>query len=148
MSRFRQARSCRRCPQRAWENRHEDGIWTYRLEDVWTGVQDCYANLRNAVLENYGVELHKIGSIGFSGMMHGYMAFDEHGSLLVPFRTYRNTITEQASSELTRLFQFNIPQRWSIAHLHQAILNGEPHVGQIQDVLSTGDRRLDFHSGV
>lgn len=114
-----------------WENRYEKGVWTYSLEDVWTGLQASYASLREEVLAQYGVPLRTIGALGFSAMMHGYMAFDSAGSLLVPFRTWRNTTTGQAAAELTALFQFNIPQRWSIAHLYQAILNGEPHVGQI-----------------
>ncbi len=114
-----------------WENRYENGVWTYSLEDVWTGLQESYRNLYNDVLEKYGVPLRTIGAIGFSAMMHGYMAFDQAGELLAPFRTWRNTITGPASEELTALFQFNIPQRWSIAHLHQAILNNEPHVKDI-----------------
>ncbi|MGQ9490351.1 MAG: xylulokinase [Anaerolineae bacterium] len=114
-----------------WENRYQDGIWTYHLADVWAGLQDSYSSLRRDVLEKYGVPLRTTGAIGFSGMMHGYLAFDRHGNLLVPFRTWRNTITGQASEKLTDLFQFNIPQRWSIAHLYQALLNREPHVGQI-----------------
>lgn len=115
-----------------WENRYENGVWTYNLEDVWTGLQESYLNLRNEVSENYFKSLNTIGAIGFSGMMHGYMAFDNDSNLLVPFRTWRNTITEQASELLTELFQFNIPQRWSIAHLYQAILNNEPHVKRIK----------------
>ncbi len=115
-----------------WKNRHENGVWTYRLDDAWSGLRECYGSLRSEVNETYGVELNRVGAIGFSGMMHGYMAFDKNGELLVPFRTYRNTITEEASEELTSLFQFNIPQRWSIAHLHQAILNGETHVRDIR----------------
>jgi sugar (pentulose or hexulose) kinase len=111
-----------------WENRYENGIWTYSLEDIWTGLQESYRKLSNEVFENYNTPLETIGAIGFSAMMHGYMAFDKDGNLLVPFRTWRNTMTGQASEELTDLFQFNIPQRWSIAHLHQAILNVEPHV--------------------
>jgi sugar (pentulose or hexulose) kinase len=114
-----------------WENRHENGIWTYRLEDVWSGLQDTYRKLSDEVLENYGIPLKSIGAIGFSAMMHGYMAFDQDGNLHVPFRTWRNTITGQASQTLTELFQFNIPQRWSIAHLYQAILNKEPHIKDI-----------------
>lgn len=114
-----------------WENRYQDGIWTYHFADVWAGLQDSYSSLRRDVLEKYGVPLRTTGAIGFSGMMHGYLAFDRHGNLLVPFRTWRNTITGQAAEKLTDLFQFNIPQRWSIAHLYQAILNREPHVGQI-----------------
>ncbi len=114
-----------------WENRHENGIWTYSLEDVWTGLQESYRNLSNEVLEKYNMPLQNIGAIGFSAMMHGYLAFDKDGKLLVPFRTWRNTITGQAAEKLTDLFQFNIPQRWSIAHLYQAILNKEPHISDI-----------------
>ena len=114
-----------------WENRLENNIWTYRLEDIWKGLQGCYASLAEEVKEKYGEPLTTIGSIGFSGMMHGYMAFDDKGELLVPFRTWRNTMTEAACKELTPLFGFNIPQRWSIAHLYQAILSGEEHVGKI-----------------
>jgi sugar (pentulose or hexulose) kinase len=111
-----------------WENRYENGIWTYRLEDVWTGLQESYRKLSTEVFEKYQTPLRSIGAIGFSAMMHGYLAFDKDGNLLVPFRTWRNTITGQAAGKLTDLFQFNIPQRWSIAHLYQAILNREPHV--------------------
>jgi len=114
-----------------WENRYENGVWTYSLEDVWAGLQESYRKLSKEVLEKYNTSLKTIGAIGFSAMMHGYMAFDKDGNLLVPFRTWRNTITGQASEQLTDLFQFNIPQRWSIAHLHQAILNKEPHVKDI-----------------
>lgn len=115
-----------------WENRFENGIWTYSLEAVWSGVQECYRQIRQAVQAQYDAPLTTMGAIGFSAMMHGYMAFDEHGELLVPFRTWRNTMTAAAADELTRLFQFNIPQRWSIAHLYQAILNNEPHVADIR----------------
>ena len=114
-----------------WENRYENGIWTYRLEDMWTGLQDSYRNLSNEVFDKYNIRIQSIGAIGFGAMMHGYLAFDRDGNLLVPFRTWRNTITGQAAEQLTALFQFNIPQRWSIAHLYQAILNKEPHVGLI-----------------
>jgi sugar (pentulose or hexulose) kinase len=114
-----------------WENQYENGIWTYSLEDVWSGLQESYRKLSNEVLENHNTPLQTIGAIGFSGMMHGYLAFDKDGNLLVPFRTWRNTITEQASKELIELFQFNIPLRWSIAHLQQAILNKEPHIKDI-----------------
>ena len=106
-----------------WENQLVDGIWTYSLDAIWRGLQDCYQKLTEDVREKYGAELTKLAAIGFSGMMHGYMPFDEKGELLVPFRTWRNTITEAAAAELTKEFQFNIPQRWSIAHLYQAILN-------------------------
>ena len=114
-----------------WENRYENGVWTYSLEDVWTGLQESYRKLSSEVLEKYNTPLQTIGAIGFSGMMHGYLAFDKDGNLLVPFRTWRNTITGQAAEKLTDLFQFNIPQRWSIAHLYQAMLNREPHVKDI-----------------
>jgi sugar (pentulose or hexulose) kinase len=114
-----------------WENRHENGIWTYHLEDVWAGLQGSYRMLSSQVLEKYNTPLKTIGALGFSAMMHGYMAFDKHGKLLVPFRTWRNTITGQAAEKLTDLFQFNIPLRWSIAHLYQAILNQESHVSSI-----------------
>jgi len=114
-----------------WENRYENGIWTYSLDDVWIGLQESYRKLSNKVFEKYNTPLKTIGAIGFSAMMHGYMAFDKDGNLLVPFRTWRNTMTGQASEKLTDLFQFNIPQRWSIAHLYQAILNKEPHIKDI-----------------
>jgi sugar (pentulose or hexulose) kinase len=114
-----------------WENRYENGVWTYSLDDIWAGLQASYRKLCNEVLEKYHTPLQTIGAIGFSAMMHGYMAFDQDAALLVPFRTWRNTITGQAASQLTDLFQFNIPQRWSIAHLYQAILNREAHIGKI-----------------
>ena len=113
-----------------WENTLVDGMWTYSLEEVWHGLRDCYTKLVNDVRERYSAALSNLGAIGFSGMMHGYMAFDNN-NLLVPFRTWRNTNTGQASAMLTNLFRFNIPQRWSIAHLYQAMLNGEVHVPQI-----------------
>lgn len=114
-----------------WENRYENGVWTYSLEEVWIGLQDSFRNLSAEVSEKYHTPLKTIGAIGFSAMMHGYMAFDKNGHQLVPFRTWRNTMTGQAAEQLTDLFQFNIPQRWSIAHLYQAILNQEPHIPQI-----------------
>lgn len=114
-----------------WENRYENNIWTYSLEDIWGGLQDSYRKMAEDVKEKYGVTLTKVGALGFSAMMHGYMAFNEAGELMVPFRTWRNTITEEASVKLTELFEFNIPQRWSIAHLYQAILNKEEHVKDI-----------------
>ncbi len=119
-----------------WENRLENGIWTYSLEDIHTGLQDCYATLAKDFEEKYGEPLKTMGAMGFSAMMHGYMAFDKDGKLLVPFRTWRNTITAQAAGELSELFGFNIPERWSIAHLYQAILNGEEHVKDISYVLT------------
>ncbi len=114
-----------------WENRLENKIWTYSLEDIWNGLRDSYRNMAEAVERQYGVPLTRIGAMGFSGMMHGYMAFDEEGNLLVPFRTWRNTMTGEASQRLSDEFGFQIPQRWSIAHLYQAILNGEDHVERI-----------------
>lgn len=114
-----------------WENRLENGVWTYTLDDVWTGLRHSYAEMAADVERQYGVKVERIGSMGFSAMMHGYLAFDRDGKLLVPFRTWRNTMTAQAAEELTELFGFNIPQRWSIAHLDQAILNGEEHVKDI-----------------
>src|SRR5512138_2880021 len=114
-----------------WENHYENGVWTYSLEDVWAGLQDSFQKLSKEVFEKYNTPLKTIGAIGFSAMMHGYMAFDKDGNQPVPFRTWRNTITGQAAEKLTDLFQFNIPQRWSIAHLYQAILNKESHVKDI-----------------
>jgi sugar (pentulose or hexulose) kinase len=114
-----------------WENRYENGIWTYSLEEVWTSLQESYRKLSKEVFENYNTPLQTIGAIGFSAMMHGYLAFDKDGNLLVPFRTWRNTTTAQAATALTELFQFNVPHRWSIAHLYQAILNKEPHIKDI-----------------
>ena len=119
-----------------WENHLENNIWTYHEDEIWTGLRSCYASLSEDVMHNYGVELTKLAAIGFSGMMHGYIACDRDGNMLVPFRTWRNTITAQASEQLTEYFQFHIPQRWSIAHLYQAILNNEEHVGRI-DYLTT-----------
>lgn len=114
-----------------WENQLVNNIWTYSLEAIWKGLQDCYQDLAKSVKAQYETELKTIGSIGFSAMMHGYMAFGKKDELLVPFRTWRNTITQEASEKLTKLFNYHIPQRWSIAHLYQAILNGEEHVSEI-----------------
>lgn len=116
----------------SWENRLEDGVWTYHMEDVWEGLQDCFTDLKKNVKEAYDVELTTIGAMGVSAMMHGYLVFDEEGNLLVPFRTWRNTMTGAASAELTELFGHQIPQRWSIAHLYQAIINGEEHVKDVK----------------
>ncbi len=121
-----------------WENRLENGVWTYTLEDIWTGLQDCYQKMTEDVKAKYGVAVEKLAAIGFSAMMHGYLAFDKDGKLLVPFRTWRNTITQEASEALTKVFDFHVPQRWSIAHLYQAILNGEEHVPQV-DFFTTLD---------
>lgn len=119
-----------------WENRLENNIWTYSLEDVWKGIQDSYGNMAKDVKEKYGLTLTTVGSIGISAMMHGYMVFDKEGTLLTPFRTWRNTITGPASQKLTKLFQYNVPQRWSIAHLYQAILNKEDHVKDIDYMIT------------
>lgn len=117
-----------------WENRLENGYWTYSLDDIWKGLQDSYQKLAKDVLEKYDTELTTIGAIGFSAMMHGYMAFDKKGTLLVPFRTWRNSTTGPAAKALTELFNYNIPLRWSISHLYQAILNGEEHVPSLSYV--------------
>lgn len=119
-----------------WENQFKDDIWTYAIEDVITGLQDSYRSMAEEVKKKYGIPLKRLGGIGISAMMHGYMAFDKSGRLLVPFRTWRNTITGEASRILTEAFQYNIPQRWTIAHLYQAILNQESHVKDI-DFLTT-----------
>ncbi|MCQ4087821.1 xylulokinase [Saccharibacillus sp. JS10] len=117
-----------------WENQLKDGYWTYDQTEIIAGLQAAYLELKQEVSNKHGVQLQTIGSIGFSAMMHGYMAFDNDQNLLVPFRTWRNSNTGASAKELTELFQFNIPERWSIAHLYQAILNQEPHVPQIQYV--------------
>lgn len=114
-----------------WENKLVDGIWTYDEEEIWKGLQGCYKDLTEDVHKKYGVAIHKLGGIGISAMMHGYLPFDENNKLMVPFRTWRNNITEEASKELTSTFQYHIPQRWSIAHLYQAILNNETHVKDV-----------------
>ncbi len=114
-----------------WENRLENGIWTYSKEDIWTGLSDCYSDMAKDVKNQYDTEISSLAAIGFSAMMHGYLAFDKNDELLVPFRTWRNTITEKASEELSELFGFHIPQRWSIAHLYQAMINKEDHVKDV-----------------
>ncbi len=119
-----------------WENELVDGIWTYAAEEIWRGLQSAYRNLAESFSEKYNQQLTTVGSLGFSAMMHGYLPFDQKGKQLVPFRTWRNTITEESSEKLSELFQFNIPQRWSVSHLYQAILNKEPHVKEI-DFLTT-----------
>lgn len=116
----------------AWENRLENGVWTYSMQDVWTGLQNCYRSLQADVMEKYALAIENLRAIGISAMMHGYLALDEQNELLVPFRTWRNTMTAEAADELTQLFGFNIPQRWSIAHLAQSILDSMPHVAQIR----------------
>lgn len=116
----------------AWESRLEDGVWTYSLDDVWAGLEVCFARLSTDVLSKYGVSpLTTVGCISVSAMMHGYLPLDREGSPLTPLRTWRNTFTEKAAKRLSEAFQFNIPQRWSIAHLYQAILNGEEHIHEI-----------------
>ena len=119
-----------------WENRLENGIWTYTLEDIWSGLQDAYAKLAADVKSQCGASLKKIGAIGFSAMMHGYMVFDKEGTLMVPFRTWRNTTTEEAARLLSEKFNFNLPLRWSVAHLYQAMLNKEAHVKAV-DFITT-----------
>lgn len=114
-----------------WENKLENGIWTYHTDEIWSGLQAAYANLNNNAEEKFGTKIKTLSSIGFSAMMHGYLPFDKDDNLLVPFRTWRNTITAEAAKKLTELFNFNIPQRWSIAHLYQAILNNENHINDI-----------------
>jgi len=114
-----------------WENKLVDGIWTYDEAEIWKGLQNCYKDLTEDVSKKYNTKLTKLAGIGFSAMMHGYLPFDKNDTLLVPFRTWRNNITEEASNKLTEEFQYHIPQRWSIAHLYQAILNNEAHVKDI-----------------
>ena len=115
-----------------WENRLENGVWTYSLDEVWKGIQSAYGDMARQVKDQYGESLRRLGALGFSAMMHGYLAFDGEGDQLAEFRTWRNTITEEEARELTELFGFNIPQRWSIAHLYRAIRRGEEHVGRIR----------------
>ena len=115
-----------------WENQLVDNVWTYSMEKIQNGLQGCYQDLVKDVEAKYNVKLTKFAALGVSAMMHGYLAFDENDELLVPFRTWRNTITEEASEKLTELFSYHIPQRWSIAHLYQAILNGEEHVKDVR----------------
>ena len=120
----------------SWENQLIDSLWTYSLEAVWSGLQNCYADLRANVKKQYGTEIESLAAMGISAMMHGYMAFNKQGEILAPFRTWRNTNTGQAAAALSELFVYNIPLRWSISHLYQAILNNEEHVGDI-DYLTT-----------
>ena len=115
----------------SWENQLVDGLWTYSLDAIWHGLQDCYADLRSNVQKQYGIEIESLAAMGVSAMMHGYMAFNEKAEILAPFRTWRNTNTGRAAAELSELFVYNIPLRWSISHLYQAILNDEPHVKDI-----------------
>ena len=115
-----------------WENQYVDHIWTYDIDEVWKGLQGCYSDLVRDVKSKYDVQLTDMAAVGISAMMHGYLAFDDNGELLVPFRTWRNTITGEASEKLSELFSYHIPQRWSIAHLYQAVLNGEEHVKDVR----------------
>ena len=117
-----------------WENRLENGIWTYHYDEIATGLRTCFTRLCSDVKAKFGVELTTTGAIGISAMMHGYIPTDKDWKPLVGFRTWRNTITGEAAEKLTKLFGFNIPQRWCISHLYQAILNKEPHVPQIAHV--------------
>ena len=119
-----------------WENQLDNGLWTYSVESIWYGLQDCYVNLRANVKELYDIEIENLAAIGVSAMMHGYMPFNKNGEILVPFRTWRNTNTGKAAAELSELFVFNVPLRWSISHLYQAILDNEEHVKDI-DYLTT-----------
>lgn len=116
----------------SWENKQENGIWTYHLDEVWSGIQNCFQELKKNVEEQYAISLKSIGGIGISAMMHGYLVFDEQDKQLVPFRTWRNTMTEEAAQQLVDLFQYPIPQRWSIAHLYQSILDHLDHVKHIR----------------
>ena len=114
-----------------WENQLDNGLWTYSTEAIWFGLQDCYRDLRENVKAQYDTEIETLAAIGISAMMHGYMPFDDKGEILVPFRTWRNTNTARAAAVLSDLFVYNIPLRWSISHLYQAILDDEPHVKDI-----------------
>ena len=114
-----------------WENQLVNGLWTYSTEAIWFGLQDCYRDLRENVKAQYDTEIETLAAIGISAMMHGYMPFDDKGEILVPFRTWRNTNTARAAAVLSDLFVYNIPLRWSISHLYQAILDDEPHVKDI-----------------
>ena len=115
----------------AWENRFENGVWTYHTDEIHAGLQTCYKNLVEDIKKQYGITPTTYGAIGISAMMHGYLPFDADWKQLPEFRTWRNTITGEAAEELTKLFSFNIPQRWSIAHLYQAVLNKEDHLPKL-----------------
>lgn len=119
-----------------WASHLEDGLWSYSQEEIWTGLQTAYAKLAQDVENAYGEKLTRVGHIGFSAMMHGYLAFNKEGELLVPFRTWQNTNTSAAHEKLSELFQYNIPERWSIAHLYQCVLNNEEHIGKV-DFITT-----------
>ena len=117
-----------------WENRLEDGVWTYHMDDVWSGLAACFGDLAADVERRHGCTIERLAAAGFSAMRHGYIAVDEDGELLVPFRTWRNNITGQAAAALTELFDWPIPQRWSVAHLYQAVLNGEEHLPRVAGI--------------
>ena len=117
-----------------WENSLVNGIWTYNIEEIHNGLQQCYAELKKDVAEKYNIKLTNFKCGGISAMMHGYLAFDKDDNLLVPFRTWRNTITAKASKELSQLFDFPVPERWSISHFYEAILNNEEHISKINNV--------------
>lgn len=126
-----------------WENSLVDGIWTYSIEEIREGLRHCYAGMRDAVQEKYGLKLTTIGAVGISAMMHGYMAFDKSGKILVPFRTWRNSNTQQAADALTELFRFNIPLRWTIAHLYQCVLEDAEHLQRV-DFVTTLDSYITY----
>lgn len=130
--------------EHVWENKLEGGYWTYALEDVWKGIQDSYASLKSDYRKRWGLALNAVDGMGVSAMMHGYLAFDAHGNLLVPFRTWRNTNTARAAEELSKALSFNMPQRWSAAHFYQAVLDSEPHVGKVKhlDTLASYVHRM------
>ena len=139
-----------------WENSFDNGVWTYSLDEVKAGLAGAFRALADDVREKYNVTIEKAASVGISAMMHGYLAFDENNELLVPFRTWRNTMTGEAADKITESFGFNIPQRWSIAHLYQAILNKEEHVSRIRFVttlagyvhwLLTGEKVIGIGDG-
>lgn len=119
-----------------WENRFENGIWTYHLDEIHSGLKGCYRSLKNDILEKYGVKLKKLASLGISAMMHGYIVLDKDDRLLAPFRTWRNTNTAKAAGQLTEAFDFNIPQRWSIAHFWQLALEGSEHISKIDKLMT------------
>ena len=117
-----------------WENRLENGLWTYSMEDIIGGLQGCYASLKKQVKEKYGITLHRLAGAGISAMMHGYLAFDKEGALLTPFRTWRNACTGPAAEKLSEVLDYHMPLRWTAAHLYQAVLNGEEHIWKLDHV--------------
>ncbi|MDO4492966.1 MAG: FGGY-family carbohydrate kinase [Clostridia bacterium] len=131
-----------------WENRLVNGVWTYTMEDIHTGVQACYADLKRDIEEKFGAVPTAFGAVGISGMMHGYLPFDAEGNALTEFRTWRNTMTGAAAAELTGLFGFNIPQRWSVAHLYQAVLNGEEHLPRLGHITTVAGYIHELLTGV